>query len=530
MHLATALELAAHRYPEVDAIITRSARLSYARWNERVNAVAWSLLEAGLKPGDSMAIAAANGEAAATTFFALHKIGAVAVFLNCRWKKQQLLQAMEEAAVKAVLYDREAKEEILGALQLYPEQIFQVDADRAQKAVEGIPVYSFAQLAARQAGKTPPLPRDDRKTATVLFTSGTTGRARGVCRSGRSDYYAAMALIVEHRWQRFERNLAVMPLYHTMGLHALISMVLLNGTSLLLPRLDAEECLDYIHRGQVSSLYLVPTAYHKLVEAAAAGGITPCKVPRLAYAGAPMTADLVEQCLAFFQPDIFVNHYGCTEMLAITANPNLKEKPASAGRPALHSRIAIVPADRDGERKFTRILQPGQTGEIVADVSSPQAFLGYLHNAAATAERVRDGWYYTGDLGYCDEQGDLYLVGRVDDMIISGGENIYPREVEEILLSHPAVKEAAVVGSPDPRWGEVVTAFIVPVAEPPPPAELENFCRESPRLARFQRPRRYIFTREIPKSPAGKVLYAALRQRAASTGALQPPEGGSDYT
>ena len=444
MNLATALELAAHRYPSAAALITRSASLSYAQWNRRVNSVAWALLQAGLQPGERIAICTANIEAAATTYFAAHKAGAACVLLNSRWKEQELLPAMEEAGVKAILYDQTTKTRVTAALRLSDRALMPIEAGAVHS--EGIEAENgliFEEIAAaRPTKEAPPVPRDDSAVGTVLYTSGTTGRPKGVARSCRSDYYAAMALILEHRWERFERVLLVMPLFHTMGLHTLISMVLLNGTAVLLPRVDPEECLHRIAAGRITALYLVPTIFHDLVTAGAAAGLEPLPVPKLAFAGAPMSARLMAGCRELFQPEVFVNQYGCTEMLAITINPRPDLCPHSVGRPALHSRIRIVSTAQEGRSEAAE----GETGEILVDASLPQSFSGYLNNPAATGRAVREGWYYTGDLGYFDDRGELCLAGRVDDMIISGGENIYPGEVERILLEHPQVKEAAVIG------------------------------------------------------------------------------------
>lgn len=148
------------------------------------------------------------------------------------------------------------------------------------------------------------------------------------------------------------------------------------------------------------------------------------------------------------------------------------------------------------------------------DARSPQAFRGYLNRPEVTGSVLRDGWYFTGDLGYIDHQGDLHLVGRVDDMIISGGENVYPQEVESVLLAHPLVKDAAVVGVPDPKWGEKVAAFVVPAAAELNVNALEKHCRENPSLARYKRPRKFIFVDSIPRSPTGKLLRADLKQKA----------------
>lgn len=512
MNLATALELAALRYPETEAIITDAECFSYYGWNRRVNSVSWGLIKAGIRPGDRVAICTTNGEAPATMYFAVQRAGAAAVLLNARWKHQEMAYAINEAAVKAILFDATTKSEVMLAVHQYGQDLVCIEASRSPFDAGGTGTIYFEELAGKPADEVPEIPLQDLATGTILYTSGTTGRPKGVCRSPRSDYFAALGMILEHRWERFERTLAVMPLYHTMGLHTLISMVLLNGTSVMLPRVDPAECIKYMESERITALYLVPTIYHDLVEVVAGFRHRDLGVSKLAYAGAPMSASLVRKCRTIFDPRVFVNQYGCTEMHAITINHDPERNPLSVGRPSLHSRIRIVTADRNRRVPPTEALPQGMTGELIVHAASPQAFTGYLNQPEVTEQVLRDGWYFTGDLAFMDHEGNLYLVGRVDDMIISGGENIYPAEVEQILLGHSQVKEAAVVGMADKRWGESVTAFIVPAAAELDHRTMERFCLEHPGLARYKRPRQFVFVKEIPKSPTGKILRSLLKQ------------------
>lgn len=508
LNLGTALELAAHRYPEAEAIITPERAYTYGEWNARVNAAAWQLYKHGIKEGERLAICAANGEAPATLYFAAHKTGATAVFFHARWKSEQIAGAIAEAGVKAIFYDQVTKDEVIPALERCGRKLIGIEESGGGS---GAAALSYGQITAGPADHAPPAARGDAHTGTILFTSGTTGKPKGVCRSCRSDYYAALAIILGHRWSPLERVLAVMPLYHTMGLHTLISMVLLNGASVLLPRAEPSACLRHVEMNGITALYLVPTAFHDLVQLAEKSG-KKIRVRKLAYAGAPMSPALVERCFHTFSPDIFVNQYGSTEMLAISFNPDLNRKPASAGRPGLHTRLRIVAPNRERLVPPQETVPRGAIGEIIVN-TGPQAFQGYL-NSRPGEERGRshEGWFYTGDLGRLDEEGDLHLAGRIDQMIISGGENIYPTEVEQLLLAHPEVKEAAVVGWRDERWGEIVAAFIVPRSPKLHPRALDEHCLTGP-LARFKRPREYHFVKSIPRSPSGKILYRELKER-----------------
>ncbi|HLI27158.1 MAG TPA: long-chain fatty acid--CoA ligase, partial [Chloroflexota bacterium] len=219
---------------------------------------------------------------------------------------------------------------------------------------------------------------------------------------------------------------------------------------------------------------------------------------------------LEARCRERFQPDVFINHYGSTEIYTFTVNDDLVRKPGCAGRPGLHSRMRVVRPDPERTARPDEVVPDGEVGELIAWLGSDEAFAGYWHRPDADARAIRDGWYFTGDLGYRDADGDYWVTGRVDDMIITGGENVYPIEVEDVLARHPDVAEVAVVGLPDEKWGQVVTAFVVPRRPDLTAAELDAYCRASPDLADFKRPRRVVFVRAIPKSPVGKILRRLL--------------------
>jgi 2-furoate---CoA ligase len=223
-----------------------------------------------------------------------------------------------------------------------------------------------------------------------------------------------------------------------------------------------------------------------------------------------MTRALAEKVNEVFRPRIFVNHYGSTEIYTFSIHRDQAAKPGCAGRAALNARLRLVRPDQ--EAGPDDLVEPGQDGQIICELGSDEAFEGYWNRPDADAKALRGGWYFTGDLGRLDEDGDLWVVGRVDDMIISGGENIHPLEVEEVLARHPKVREVAVVGAPDDRFGHHVVACVV--ASPGTTAEeLDAFCLASP-LARFKRPREYRFVDALPKSPSGKILRRMLREGA----------------
>jgi 2-furoate---CoA ligase len=339
----------------------------------------------------------------------------------------------------------------------------------------------------------------------MLYTSGTTARPKGVPRRQRAERAAALAHVAQNLYRAGERTLGVMPLYHTMGVRSLIAMSLVGGAFVCLPRFDAGHALELIAAEKISNLYLVPTLYHDLLHHEAFKRADVASVRKLGFAGASMTDGLLKELVAAFKPELFVNHYGSSEIYTFTIEQNAAAKPGSAGRAGINQMVRVV---RLAAASPDEVATAGEEGEIIALLASDESFEGYWRRPEADAKALRGGWYFTGDTGYFDAEGDLFVTGRVDDMIITGGENVSPVEIESCLSLHAAVSEVAVVGLTDERWGKVVAAFIKRRATVEPD-ELDQFCRTSG-LASFKRPRRYVFVEDIPKSPVGKLLRRKL--------------------
>jgi 2-furoate---CoA ligase len=272
-------------------------------------------------------------------------------------------------------------------------------------------------------------------------------------------------------------------------------MSLIGGVFVCLARFDAAHALALIAAERITNLYPVPTLYHDLLHHPRFETTDVGSVRKLGFAGAPMTDGLLSGLKAAFKPQLFVNHYGSSEIYTFTIDQNAPAKPGSAGRAGISQMIRVV---RLG----------AEEGEIIALLQGDESFEGYWRRPEADAKALRDGWYFTGDTGYFDGDGDLFVTGRTDDMIISGGENISPVEIESCLSLHSAVSEVAVVGVADERWGKIVAAFIKRRGAVEPD-ELDEFCRASG-LANFKRPRRYVFVKTIPRSPVGKLLRRKL--------------------
>jgi len=339
----------------------------------------------------------------------------------------------------------------------------------------------------------------------MFYTSGTTGQGKGVPRSHRAERAAAMAHVAQNTYRTGEVTLGVMPLYHTMGVRSLLSMTIINGAFICQRRFDVSEALKLIERERVSNLYLVPTLYHDLVTHPNFAKTNVSTVRKTGFAGASMTDGLLLKVDEAFKPDLFVNHYGSSEIYTFTIDQNARLKPGSAGKAGFNTRIRIV---KIGSTDPADVVTGSEEGQIIASLDGDEAFAGYWRRPDADTKSLHHGWYFTGDVGYADADGDFFITGRVDDMIITGGENVLPVEIESVLSLHPAVSEVAVAGLKDDRWGQAVTAFIKRHAAVSAD-ELDEFCRNS-ELANFKRPRRYVFVEAVPKSPVGKILRRLL--------------------
>jgi len=447
MNLAVSLLAACERHPELEAF----PGLPYGELLVRTRQIAGGL---DLERGDRLAVVLDNRLETALLYWAAQWAGAIFVPLSWRVSEEELDYCLADCSAGIVV--------------------------RNGDDVPHGPEHPGA------------LERGEDEPSLLLYTSGTTGRPKGVPRSHRADRAGAWSQALQHGYGWGDRTLGVMPLYHTMGIHSLLAMHLVGGCFVPQARWEPGAALALIEEQRITSLYLAPTLFHDLVHHSDLERRDLSSVRALGYAGAAMTSTLVRRCLDVFQPDVFVNHYGSTEVYTFTIGRDQKRKPGCAGRPAVNTRLRV-----------------GDDGQIAIHLSSDEAFCGYWNRPDADANAIRDGWYHTGDAGHLDEDGDLWIDGRVDDMIVSGGENVHPLEVEDVLSGHPGVREVAVIGAPDDRLGQRVVAVVVATATED---ELDAHCLAST-LARFKRPREYRFVDSLPRSPSGKILRRLLHDQ-----------------
>lgn len=495
LDLGTSFIASVAREPNALAIVDGETRYSYAQWYERISALVASFDQMGLTSGDHLVTALQNRWEAATLHWACQFAGIVITPINWRSKFDEIDYFIENSEAKGVVYEPVSAEAVQQSSRA---------KSVARIAIDGGEDTSFSQLVNASAADATPRVGPD-AWSVMLYTSGTTAKPKGVPRRQRAERAAAVAHVAQNLYGRGERTLGVMPLYHTMGVRSLLSMSLINGAFVSLPRFDVQRALQIIEREKISNLYLVPTLYHDVVHSPHFARADVSSVRKLGFAGAPMTDGLLKTLNEAFKPELFVNHYGSSEIYTFTIDQNATAKPGSAGRAGINQLVRVV---KLGAFSPGELAAAGEEGEIIALLAGDESFDGYWRRPEADAKALRQGWYFTGDTGYFDEDGDLFVSGRVDDMIITGGENVSPVEIESCLSLHPAVSEVAVVGLPDERWGKIIAAFIrrrAPVTE----AELDAYCRDSA-LANFKRPRRYIFVSEVPKSPVGKLLRRKL--------------------
>jgi 2-furoate---CoA ligase len=536
--MARLLELAALRWPAAEAVVDGDRKLTYADLHARARALGAAFQRRGVNPGDRVLIALRNRLEHVLAYWALQTIGGVPTPVNFRFAPTELRYVLDDSGAHLALYEAGTADAMQAAAESRNVRLVFVGSSAAPSSATPAGSVPFEDLidegshsgggGAAGVGRGSERPSssgsaDPRPTlaappalresdlSLILYTSGTTGRPKGVPRTHRNHGAGALAQALQCGWTWGERTLGVMPLYHTMGIHALTGVAAVNGCFVCQPEWSPPAVLRLIRDERITALYLIPTLFYDLVHAPEFTRPAVESVSKLAYAGAPMLAALTEACVKAFQPQVFVNHYGSTEIYTFSVRADVHLKPGCAGRPGLHAALRVVVAAAERRVGPDEVVPTGEKGEIIASLDSEEAFAGYWNRPDADARALRDGWYFTGDMGHLDAEGELHVAGRVDDMIISGGENIHPVEVEEVLARHPGVRDVAVIGEADERWGQRVVAFVV-AADPGLTADaLDAHCRSGGELAPFKRPRRVVFVREIPKTASGKILRRLLR-------------------
>lgn len=510
MNTVSFLSIPAGIVPEQEAIVSEDARFTYAEVLARVRRLAAALTRLGVGRGTRVAALAVNSHRYVESYYATAMLGGVFVPVNYRAKRPELEHMLKTADVRVLLVGERylpAVEELRPALPAL-EVVIGLDGPAGRHP-------GYEQLVAGAPEHDEEAEVDDHDTTILMYTSGTTALPKGVMLTYH-DFTAYVTANVElaDGTPRGSALLCV-PLYHIAGTTNMMTTLWTGRRLVLLPQFEPRDWLGVVERERVTHAFLVPTMLKKLLDQPDLERCDLTSLDILSYGGAAMPFPVIRRAIERFPRNVgFVNAFGQTETTStltvlgpddhrLEGTPEEIERRTkrliSIGRPLPDVEVQI--SDDDG-----RALPPGEVGEIW--VRTPRVMKGYA--GAKESPVTEDGWLPTRDMGWLDDEGYLFIAGRKDDMIIRGGENIAPAEVESILQSHPAVEEAAVIGVPDLEWGQRVAAFVVLRPDTQATAEqLGEFCRE--RLASFKKPEIVRFLPELPKNPMGKILRRELR-------------------
>jgi long-chain acyl-CoA synthetase len=491
MNIAENLENCASYFPEHIAVIEAEREITFSEFNRQSSQIAAALTGAGVQPGDHVALCAPNSFAWLAFYFGVLKAGAVAVTFSHLLSRGELTQILCDCRPK-ILFTCDTKLDDLSDFQNreYPEIIISDHGD-----------VSFQRFVEKGTTGFKIVDRDRHETSAILYTGGTTGTPKGALLSHENIQTSVFNVAHYERSTAADRALCFLPLNHVFAqIHIMNATIYSGGGLIMQPGFDQERVLDAIGRWQVTKFYAVPTIYIRLL----ALKDLKEKIKSVRYcfsAAASMATEVVREWKSRTGLDIH-EAYGMTESASmVTYNHYYRHVVGSVGTPANLVEVRIC--DFDGN-----VMARGHQGEIC--IRGPNITKGYLNNPDETRAVFRGDWFRSGDIGVIDEDGYLFIVDRLKDMIITGGENVYPREVEELLYRRLEVQECAVVGLPDREYGERVTAFIVPpLGCQPDPLALKAYLKE--RLAGFKVPKEFICVDELPKNNAGKILKREIR-------------------
>ena len=503
MDLGGVLALNSRRHPDKEALIYEGNRFSYSQFNAGANRLAHVLMGLGVQKGDKVALMMQNTDRYCFAFFAIMKAGGVAVPMNYRLAPPEARYVLEHSDSKVLIFDPEylpLVREIRGSLPGISHYIQAWDkVDEANviewdRAVEGAPEYD------------PDLRVEEWDDCEILYTSGTTGRPKGALFDHHRIIHVGFNSCVFMGINPKSRLLHVAPLFHSAELNLfLVAGTYVGATHVVQKVFHPVTVLKNLQEEKISFFFGVPTMYNFILQIPNLDSYDLSSVKKWGYGAAPMAPELVKQAMERLGNDQFFNLCGLTEAGpgGILLDPEDQIRKAGAGGKAIVNTEARVVDDGGND------VKPGGGGEFV--LRGETIMKCYYRNSEATAETIKDGWLHTGDLATIDEEGYITLVDRKKDMIITGGENVYSTEVEQVLYEYPGVLEAAVIGTANQVWGETVTAVICPKPGANLSAdEIRTFCMN--KLADYKVPRIFKFSELLPRNASGKVLKIVLRE------------------
>jgi acyl-CoA synthetase (AMP-forming)/AMP-acid ligase II len=497
------------RYKDRTAIVFGDTKLTFQEMDARINRLSHGLLSLGLTTGHKVGVLLNNGLESALSLLAIPRSGLTYISLNARHTAKEHRDVLNDSETDAVIVGEAFMDNLEPILPSVPSLKHVIVAGTPQPGR-----LTYDELVADQPETIPEVDVDyDKDIERIQYTSGTTGRPKGAIWTFTIGYNVLTSTLMnmDQPIGADTVNLNIGPLTHAAGLMMMVYYSR-GATNVILPGFDEEEVLKAIERERVTSLLLIPTMLYRVLMFPELSSYDLSSVNRIWYGTAPMAVDRLKEGIRIFG-NVFRQNYGMTEIAqpitflgpedhVINGTETQMRRLSSAGLPAMGVEVKIV--GEDGAE-----VAHGEIGEIL--LRANKLMKGYWKMPKETAEAFEGGWFHTRDMATRDEHGYIYIMDRKSDMIISGGFNIYPREVEDIIMSHPGVAETAVIGVPDDLWGEAVKAVVVPkegvkLTED----EIIGFCRDN--LASYKKPKSVDFIKEIPKNPYGKINRRALKE------------------
>jgi len=518
MNTTEFLEISSAICPDRTALIFEGKKYSFVELSERATKLGDALSRLEVQKGDRVAILEVNCNEYVEAYFATAKLGSIFVPLNFRAKQDELTYMLNNAEATVLFVGKRY-------VDLVKSMRPNIPTVKHYICIEGKPedVLGYEEVLASGSSEPKAVVQisDDEATA-LMYTAGTTGLPKGVLQTHNSYALYVLQNVDPPDPEVTESNLVTMPLYHVAGMQAMLAGIYGGRTIALMKQFETKEWLETAQREKVTRVMLVPTMLKRIVDDPDFDRYDLSSIRVITYGAAACPYEVLKKTIERFPGRALINAFGATETSAtiamlraedqmITGKETEEERERKLRRLATSIGLPLDDVEVQIRDEEGRELPSGEIGELV--VRGPTIMKGYWKDEEKTRKAfTADGWYRTGDMGYLDQEGYIYLAGRADDLIVRGGENISPEEVEDVLYAHPKIEEAAVVGVPSPEWGAEPRAIVVlKKGETATSEEIMEYCRE--RLAGFKRPRSVVFINELPKSSTGKVLRKTLRDQ-----------------